>query len=166
MATYKNSTHTMWIVNKYFCLILVVGLLHKNILTMKCSQITVVEGSLIDCVDRYYLTDSSKSHLINYNVMEWIVGVFSGCGFVLEWCMCMIIVMIAWTIVSDAGLAETGSAWARQTRRKVGPCSNIPQTLTPGGGGKSTIDSWRIWRWWQLDMWCWQCAVEEGECCM
>ena len=75
--------------------------------------------------------------------MEWIVGVFSGCGFVLESCMCMMIVMIAWTIVCDAGLAETGSTWARKTRSKGLPCSNTPQTLTPGGGGQSSFDSWR-----------------------
>ena len=57
MTTYKNSGQKMLLVNKYFLLIFVIGLFHENILTMKCSQITVVQESLINCVDGYYLTD-------------------------------------------------------------------------------------------------------------
>ena len=71
MTTYINSTQKISIVKKYFCLIVVVGVLHEKILTIKCSWITVVQVSLLDCVDGYYLTHDLKLFLSIVMSSNW-----------------------------------------------------------------------------------------------
>ena len=49
----------------------------------------------------------------------------------------ILIVMITWTVVYLAALAEAGSKWAKQTRKKAEPCNNVLHTITVGHAGQS-----------------------------
>ena len=65
-------------------------------------------------------------------------------GAALFWNANIMIAMITWTIVYYAALAGTGTKWARQTKKKEGPCSNVLHTVTVGNARKSPFASGRM----------------------